>query len=121
LCQGVADTQPFGSAGEQEAIMKRISLLVTALVTVVSFSGVPVTAPASAQSPPDVSEFQQVCYDLIATGEFPGMNFGECLSFDVTADPQGFKAHLCDAIAENGELADLGFSSYSDCIRNIFS
>lgn len=101
--------------------MKRISLLVAAFVTAVSFSGAAVAAPASAQDrPPAVNEFRQACHDLIATGEFPTMNFGECLSFDVTADPQGFKAHLCDAILETADLADLGFTSYSDCIRNIF-
>ena len=101
--------------------MKRISLLVAALVTALAFSSVPVAAAGSAERPPEVNGFQQVCYDLIASGEFPTMNFGECLSFDVTADPEGFKAHLCDAIAENGELADLGLTSYSDCVRNILS
>jgi hypothetical protein len=101
--------------------MKRISLLVAAFVTAVSFSGAPVAAPASAQDrPPPVNEFQEACHDLIATGAFPTMNFGECLSFDVTPFPHGFKAHLCDALLETDQLADLGFTSYSDCIRDIF-
>lgn len=63
-------------------------------------------------------QLQQFCYDLIAGGEFPDLVLGECMSFNNTSDA-GFKAHLCDMLRGTGQLNDWGFSSYSDCVRNI--
>ncbi len=73
---------------------------------------------ANAQGKSDAAKAQRdACYALIAGGDYPGLNLGECLSFDNAAWP-GFKAHVCDFFRETGLLDDYEFDSYSDCIRN---
>jgi hypothetical protein len=74
--------------------------------------------PTTAQARPGENrELQEYCYDLIASGDFPGLNLGECMSFNNNLDnPAGFKAHLCDAFREMGVLDEEGIT-YSECIR----
>jgi hypothetical protein len=74
------------------------------------------TTTAQAQ-PTENRELQEICYGLIASGDFPGLNLGECMSFRNNLDnPEGFKAHLCDAFRELGVLDELEIT-YSECIR----
>ena len=63
------------------------------------------------------SEVIAFCTDLIASGQYPALNFGECMGFNNTSE-NGFKTHVCDLFRETDSLADNGFSSYSDCVRN---
>ena len=73
--------------------------------------------PALAQATPTQgvnAELLEFCYDLIASGEFAGLNLGECMSFNLTPD-DGFKAHFCDYLRETDQLGDM---TYSECIRS---
>ena len=75
-------------------------------------------APAAAQATPSQGNNAQVlefCYSLIASGNFPDLNLGECMAFNLTPDP-GFKALFCDYLRETGQLEDAGVT-YSQCIR----
>ncbi len=99
--------------------MKLIDALVaTALV----FSaGVAPVSPASAEQTTNNganAELHEFCQDLIASGYYPTANYGECISFNSTSE-SGFKAHFCDFLRESDAYADWGFTSYSDCIRNL--
>ena len=58
------------------------------------------------------------CTALVESGAFATLNYGECISFNVTSD-EGFTAHYCDFLREEGLLGLEGFDSYSDCIRNL--
>lgn len=55
------------------------------------------------------------CYGLIESGNFPDLNLGECMAFNLTPDP-GFKALFCDYLRETGQLEEAGVT-YSQCIR----
>jgi hypothetical protein len=86
----------------------------------------PTVSPASAQqgSPGANRDYQRLVHDyceaVIASGDLPTLNYGECESFNVVSD-NGFKTHFCDALREGAgaTLEDYGFTSYSDCIRNL--
>lgn len=71
-------------------------------------------APAAQGGNGGVLEF---CTALIASGVYPTLNFGECVSFNSTSEA-GFKTKFCDFVRETGSYADYGFTSYSDCVRN---
>lgn len=75
----------------------------------------PVQSPPTSGANADTINF---CNEVIASGEFPELNFGECMSFNNTSI-NGFVSHICDEMRETGTLEDNGFSSYSDCIRNL--
>jgi hypothetical protein len=92
--------------------MKQLSILCATALMVTSTPTL--AAPASA-SQAEKRELQDLCYGLIASGEFPGLNLGECMSFNNTSDA-GFKAHLCDFFRESGLLEELEMT-YSECIR----
>ena len=99
--------------------MKLIKLLVaTALFATASAAPI---APASASQTDNNganAELHAFCQELIANGTFPTLSLGECMSFNRTS-ASGFAAHFCDFIRENEDFADYGFTSYSDCVRNI--
>jgi hypothetical protein len=60
----------------------------------------------------------EFCTALIESGTFATLNYGECISFNVTSS-EGFTAHFCDFLREEDLLGLEGFDSYSDCIRNL--
>ena len=64
-------------------------------------------------------ELREYCYALIDSGNFGPLNLGECMSYNETMGRAGFAAHLCDALLELGLLEDFGFTSFSDCVRNV--
>lgn len=64
------------------------------------------------------AELHEFCTGLVASGIFPDLNYGECMSYNRTS-LSGLRAHVCDQLRETGELDDYGFSSYSECVRNI--
>ena len=70
------------------------------------------------QQPGANAELLDFCYGLIASGVYPSLNLGECMSYNLTSDA-GFKTHFCDLLRETGPLGDYGYTSYSDCVRNI--
>lgn len=73
------------------------------------------TASAQDGSPPETRQRQEFCYALIASGLFPDLNLGECMSFNSVSD-QGFIAHVCDQLRETGELGDM---TYAQCVRSL--
>ena len=98
--------------------MRILHGLVAAAVTV--SAAVTPAAPALAQATPSQganAELFEFCYDLIESGEFPGLNLGECMSFNL-APEAGFKAHLCDFLRETGGLEEAGLT-YSECVRTV--
>lgn len=97
--------------------MKILNGLVAAAVTV-SAALAPISS-ASAQTTPSQGENAELlafCYELIESGDFPGLNLGECMSFNRTVGGPGFKAHLCDYFRESGILEEAGVT-YAECIR----
>jgi hypothetical protein len=75
-------------------------------------------APALAQTTPSQganAELLEFCYDLIASGDFPDLNLGECMSFNIVPE-QGFAAHFCDFLRETDQLGDV---TYAECVRNL--
>ena len=82
----------------------------------------PVSAQAEPVQHPDNNganaELLTFCTELIASGIYPTLNFGECMSYN-NSSGDGFKTHFCDMLRETNQLADYGFSSYDDCVRNI--
>lgn len=99
--------------------MKAVRLLAIAALATASLSS-PV-APALAQDSNNQganAELLEYCTALVASGDFPGLNFGECMSFNRTSE-HGFTAHFCDLLREQDLYEDFGVTSYSDCIRNI--
>ncbi len=94
--------------------MKRISLLIAATVL-----ALPAAAPAAPSPAPSAEnrELQEFCYALIASEEYPSLNLGECMSYNSVSEP-GFKSHFCDLLRETHTLADWGFTTYSDCVKN---
>jgi len=102
--------------------MKAFRLL-TALALVAGSLGSPAVSepaapPATSNNKGSNAELLQFCADLIDSGEFPALQLGECMSFNLTPD-QGFKAHLCDYIRSNNLWEDFGVTSFSDCVRNV--
>lgn len=63
------------------------------------------------------AELQQFCTDLIASGDFPGLNRGECMSFNIVPEA-GYKAHFCDLLRETDALEDWGYDSFAECVRD---
>ena len=63
------------------------------------------------------AELLEFCYDLIASGIFPGLTVGECVSYNLSSD-SGFKTRFCDMLRDTGTFDDYGYTSYSDCVRN---
>ena len=96
--------------------MTKLALLFAAL----SLTAVPSAALANPQSPPgqtgNNAELLDFCYSLFAV--YPTLSLGECMSYNNSSDA-GFKTKFCDFLREQGLLADAGFNSYSDCVRNI--
>ena len=95
--------------------MKILHGLIAAAVTA-SAALTPVT-PALAQATPSQganAELLEFCYDLIASGLFPDLNLGECVSFNIVPD-KGFGPHFCDYLRETDQLGDM---SYSECVRS---
>ena len=95
--------------------MKRLSILAAATLLVTS---IPTFAASQSAPPAESRELQEFCYALLASGEFPALNLGECMSFNSTSE-HGFKAHFCDLLRETDGYGDFGFKSYSVCIHNL--
>jgi hypothetical protein len=96
------------------------TLVATATLFAASTAAVTPAIAGHADNKGANAELQQLCTDLIASGDFPGLNRGECMSFNLTPDA-GWRAHVCDLYRETtgfGEGED--FASYSDCVRNIY-
>ncbi len=74
-------------------------------------------APAASSAHPANRQVQDFCHALIASGTYPTLNLGECVSFNVTSD-QGFVTKFCDFLRETDGYADYGFTSFSDCVRS---
>ena len=99
--------------------MKSIRVL-AGLALLTAWIAQPMAPLAAAQdSGPKGQELKEYCIGLIESGNFGPLNLGECMSYNETMGRDGFAAHLCDALLELGLLEDFGFTSYSDCIRNI--
>ncbi len=94
------------------------------LIAVAVLAGAAASAPmapvsASATSNNGVNaELHEFCTALVESGTFASLNYGECVSFNVTS-AQGFTSHFCDFLREEDLLGAEGFVSYSDCIRNL--
>lgn len=76
-----------------------------------------VAAPSGSNNQGANAELLDFCYGLIASGIFPSLTLGECMSYNLSSDA-GFKAHFCDFLRETGAFGDYGYTSYSDCVRN---
>lgn len=92
---------------------------VTHIALAIAVSAAPLanSTPATAQQrgyADEMRELREFCENLIASGEFPRLNFGECISFNITPD-QGFVAHLCDFLRETDALGDM---TYAECVRS---
>jgi len=92
--------------------MKQLSIL---FATALMVTSTPTLATPDPAPQAENRELQDFCYALIASGDFTGLNLGECMSFNNSSDA-GFKAHLCDFFRESGVLEDLEMT-YSECIR----
>jgi hypothetical protein len=100
-------------------MMKILHGLAAAAVTLCA-ALTPVTATLAQNSPADGAnaELLAMCNEFVESGEFGPLNLGECMSFWKSIEGPGFAAHICDALRENDQLDDAGFTSYSDCVRN---
>ena len=84
----------------------------------------PSAANAQAGSPGANREYielvQSFCSTIVGSAGFPGLNWGECLSFNVVS-AQGFISIFCDSLREgaHGGYEAFGFEDYDDCIRNL--
>jgi hypothetical protein len=103
-------------------MMKRIGLIAGATLLVAS---VPSAASAEGGSPGAnrdyIEEVQQLCSEIVGSQEFPLLNWGECMSFNVVSE-QGFRTAFCKALREGAEgntLESFGFEDFDDCIRNL--
>lgn len=99
--------------------MKLVQILAASALAISSASA-PV-APAAASRTDNGGAnagTHEFCAALIESGIFASLNYGECISFNVTSD-EGFTAHFCDMLREEDLLGAEGFDSYSDCIRNL--
>ncbi len=99
--------------------MKLIDALVAAAI-VLSAGVAPTSSAIAGQTTNNGANagLLQFCQELIASGLYPTASLGECMSFNLTSD-SGFKAHFCDLLRETDGYADFGFTSFSDCIRNL--
>lgn len=97
--------------------MKRMALLVVAIALAVPAPVLPMSAAAQDNRGVN-ADLLEFCAALVESGDFPGLNFGECMSFNLTP-AAGFQAHLCDYIREADLYEEFGVTSYSDCIRNL--
>jgi hypothetical protein len=97
--------------------MKRITWMTAAIALAIPTPILPMSAAAQSNNGVN-AELLEFCEELVASGDFPGLNFGECMSFNLTPEP-GFQAHFCDFLREGGLYEDYGVTSYSDCIRNL--
>ena len=94
------------------------------LLAAVAMSTAPFATAAPALAKPGnaggASEIQEFCRGLVASGDVAWLSMGECVSLNISSDAEegGFIAHRCDNWRDSGELELVGFSSYSDCIRN---
>lgn len=79
----------------------------------------PTMADPPSPAPPrgDNAGTLDFCVFLMSLEQFEEMNLGECMSFNSVSE-DGFAPHGCDALREFGLLDDLGYDSYSDCVRN---
>lgn len=100
--------------------MRMVSMMVGAAMLAAS-AGMPALAMAAVGPSPVAQdgngEVLEYCTALVASGRYPTLNFGECVSFNSASDA-GFKTKFCDFVRETGSYADFGFTSYSDCVRN---
>ena len=90
--------------------------LITAVLLATSPTEALATSATSSAQPAN-QQVQNYCYALIASGAYPTLNLGECVSFNVTSE-QGFVTKFCDFVRETANYSDYGFTSYSDCVRN---
>ena len=85
-------------------------------VAIIATAAVAPVTPASGQATGGANaELLEFCHGLVESGTFPGLNLGECMSFNLTPE-SGFKAHFCDYLRETGQLEEAGVT-YSECIR----
>ena len=96
--------------------MRILHGLIAATVTA-SAALIPVT-PTLAQATPSQganAEVLEFCYNLIASGLFPDLNLGECVSFNIVPE-KGFEPHFCDFLRETDQLGDM---TYAECVRSL--
>jgi hypothetical protein len=79
----------------------------------------PIAVPTAAPAAPafDVVAF---CKDAVGPNPQPQNmgTIGECVSLFLTENnPNGFPAHICDLLNERGLLDEVGYVSFSDCVR----
>ena len=98
--------------------MRRLGLMMAGVLAFAQMSSVANAEPSANHD--YLQLVHEFCTDVIASGELPGLSFGECVSFNVVSE-QGFTPHFCDALREGagGTLEDYGFDSYADCVRNL--
>lgn len=101
-------------------MMRKISMLI-ALTMLTAPLATPTSAMAYATAAPAPQtgngSVLDYCTALIASGIYPTLNYGECVSFNSSSDA-GFKTKFCDFVRETANYSDFGFKSYSDCVRN---
>ena len=101
--------------------MKPLFLLAAASLVL---GTMPSTANAQAGSPGANREYiqlvQSFCSTIVGSAEYPLLNWGECMSFNVVS-AEGFIAKFCGALREGAEggYEAFGFEDYDDCIRNL--
>lgn len=98
--------------------MKSICAALVAGALLLTTPTIGFAAPPTPTAQPDNQQVQNYCYGLMASGDYPGLSLGECVSFNVTSE-QGFVTKFCDFVRESDAYTDYGFDSYSDCVRSI--
>jgi hypothetical protein len=101
--------------------MKRIGPITAAALLLAPMSS---AAGAQQGSPGEnrnyVHQVQDFCTEIVGSDDFPGLNWGECMSFNVVSE-DGFRTAFCKALREgqDGGLESWGFEDFDDCVQNL--
>jgi hypothetical protein len=106
----------------REAKMKYVGLITASALLLASISS---AASSKAGSPSadqqSLQGVQEFCSTIVGSADFPLLNWGECISFNVVSE-RGFRIAFCKAVREGADgmtFEDLGFADFADCVVNL--
>jgi len=99
--------------------MSNKAFAITALLAVAGS----IAMPAAATGAPverDTRAIVDFCKELVDSGDVPWLSTGECVALNLSSDAElhNFWVHRCDNWRDEGVLDLLGYSSFSECVRN---
>ena len=98
----------------------KLTSMIAAFALMTAAAAAPVSPASAERTNPKgaLSETHGFCTWLVGSGIYPTLNYGECIGYNVSSW-EGFVTKECDRLLENDLLESEGFTSYSDCVRNL--